>query len=239
MKTASVVPLALAVLVAVPLAAPRGDAQDKQKPTVQLPKPGVSEIMTLEGTYVRAAYNNEGYAILGYRLANESLGQPWMLIEFGTTVRDGVPSYTMKRDALSLETPDGKTVGMATTEEYRAAPEIRALLAREKVQRDSINYFPPSAHQACRIGFFAELDSPAMAWDQVELSSNRGCVGRLFFKVPGGIAYGQHWLNVKFEKSLVRVPFRILTKDEEKLLSRNYGDIRKQVQDAFKPKKKS
>ena len=63
-----------------------------------------------------------------------------------------------------------------------------------------------------------------------------GCVGRLSFKVPGGIAYGQHWLNVKFEKSLVRVPFRILTKDEEKLLSKNYKDIRKQVQDAFKKK---
>ena len=40
--------------------------------------------------------------------------------------------------------------------------------------------------------------------------------------MPGGITYGQHWLNVKFEKSLVRVPFRILTKDEEKLLSKNY-----------------
>jgi len=56
--------------------------------------------------------------------------------------------------------------------------------------------------------------------------------------VPGGIKYGQHWLNVKFEKSLVRTPFRIFTKDEEKLVSKNYGDIRKQVKEAFKPPKK-
>jgi hypothetical protein len=34
----------------------------------------------------------------------------------------------------------------------------------------------------------------------------------------------------------VRVPFRILTKNEEKLLSRNDNDIRRQVQDAFKKK---
>jgi hypothetical protein len=54
--------------------------------------------------------------------------------------------------------------------------------------------------------------------------------------VPGGIQYGQHWLNVKFKESLVRVPFRILTKEEEKLLEKNYKDIRKQVQDAFKKK---
>jgi hypothetical protein len=78
-----------------------------------------------------------------------------------------------------------------------------------------------------------------MAYDQVDLSYQRACIGRLFFRVPGGITYGQHWLNVKFEKSVIRVPFRILTADEEKLLSKNYKDIRKQVQEAFKPKKKN
>jgi hypothetical protein len=78
-----------------------------------------------------------------------------------------------------------------------------------------------------------------MAYDQVELSNTRGCVGRLYFHVPGGIQYGQHWLDVKFKNSLVRVPFRILTKDEEKLLSKNFKDIRKQVQQAFKKPKSS
>ena len=77
-----------------------------------------------------------------------------------------------------------------------------------------------------------------MAWDEVEVSSDRACLGRIYFHVPGGIAYGQHWLNVKFPKSVVRVPFRILTKDEEKLLNKNYKSIKKQVEEAFKPKKK-
>ena len=104
------------------------------------------------------------------------------------------------------------------------------------MQRDSINYFPPTATRACRIGFFAELDPRAMAWDEVELSTNRACLGRLYFHMPGGISYGQHWLNVKFPTSLVRVPFRILTEDEEKLLSKNYKSIKKQVEDAFKKK---
>jgi len=224
-------------LVAVTLAPLSGSGDSSpQQPTVQIPKPGVSEIMTLEGLYVRAAYNNEGYAILGYRLANLSIGEEWMLLEFGTTVRDGVRNYTLKRDALSLETPDGKTIPMASNAEYLKV-DLRAMQNREKVQRDSINYFPPSASRACRIGFFAEVESRTMAFDEVELSNTRGCVGRIFFHVPGGIQYGQHWLNVRFEKSLVRVPFRILTKDEEKLLSKNFKDIRKQVQDAFKPKK--
>jgi hypothetical protein len=43
---------------------------------------------------------------------------------------------------------------------------------------------------------------------------------------------------VKFENSLVRVPFRILTEEEEKLLSKNYKAISKQVKEAFAPPKK-
>jgi hypothetical protein len=206
-----------------------------QQPTVQMPQPGVPQIMTLEGNFVRAAYNNEGYVIIGYQMAQRSIGEEWMLIEMGATVLERVPDYKLLRDALSLETPDGKTIPLATVEEYRAG-DTRAVENRSKVQRDSINYFPPSAHDACRIGFFAPLESRAMPWDEVELSTNRACLGRIYFKVPGGITYGQHWLNVKFEKSLVRVPFRILTKDEEKLLSKNFGSIKKQIDNAFKKK---
>ena len=212
-------------------------AQSQEPPKVQIPKAGVSEIMTMEGKFVRAAYNNEGYVILGYQAANYSVGEEWLLLEVGMTVRERVSDYTLTRDRLSLETPDGTTLPLPTIQEHREG-DTRAVQQRSKVQRDSINYFPPSAHQACALVFFPDLTSRALPRDDVELSSSRACVGRLYFKVPGGIKYGQHWLNVKFEKSLIRVPFRILTKEEEKTLSKHYGNIEKQVKEAFKPKKK-
>ena len=212
-------------------------AAQEQKPTVKIPEAGVPQVMTLEGMYVRAAYNNEGYAIIGYKTANMSVGEEWMLLEMGTTVREGVPSFSLKRDDVSLETPDGAKIPLPSVDDYRSA-NLAALNNRANVARDSINYFPPMASQACRIGFFSELGQRALPWDQVEVSQNRACLGRLYFKVPGGIKYGQHWLDVQFPKSLVRVPFRILTKDEEKLLDKNYKDIRKQVKDAFAPPKK-
>ena len=226
-------PLVLAALVFMGASvAPTG--QTKQP--VALPQPGVPQVLTMEAKFVRAAYNNEGYAILGYQAANRSLGEEWLLLDVGITLRERMPSFKLTRDALSLETPDGKTLPLPSVTEHRAG-NTSALQNRAKVQRDSINYFPPGANRACRIGFFSELDSPAMAYDEVELSSDRACLGRLYFHVPGGIKYGQHWLNVKFEKSLVRVPFRILTEDEEKMLSKNYKDIRQQVEEAFKKKK--
>lgn len=217
--------------------APRADAQSKEPPQVKIPDAGVPQIMTIEGQYIRIAYNNEGYAVLGYRLANQTVGEEWMLLEVGLTVREKVPDYKLTRDAVSLNTPDGKTIPLPSMEEYRSA-NLRSLEERAKVIRDSINYFPPSANRGCRIGFFAPLEVPANAWDTVELSSDRGCVGRLFFKIPGGITYGQHWLNIKFEKSTVRVPFRILTEEEQKTLSKHYKSIEKQVKEAFAPKKK-
>ena len=228
-------PLIVVGLAALAIQMAPVEVRTQDKPVVQLPKAGVPEIMTLEGKFVRAAYNNEGYVILGYQLANRSLGEEWMLLEVGMTVRDRTPAYRLKREAMSLETPDGKTIPLATLEEHRQA-NTTALQNRERVQRDSINYFPPMASKACALTFFPDLTSRVMPVDDVELSNTRACVGRLYFHIPGRITYGQHWLNVKFEKSVVRVPFRILTKDEERLLERNYGDIRKQVQDAFKKK---
>jgi hypothetical protein len=224
-----------AVLALWTVAAPMG-AQD-QKPVVKIPDAGVPQIMTIEGSFVRAAYNNEGYVILGYKTANLSVGDEWMLLEMGTTVRDGVPSYKLKREDVNLSTPDGSKIALATVEEYRKA-DLRALENRAKVARDSINYFPPMASQACRIGFFSELGQTVLPWEDVELSNMRACVGRLFYRVPGGIKYGQHWLDVKFANSLVRVPFRIFTKEEEKTLNKNYRSIKKQVDEAFKPPKK-
>jgi hypothetical protein len=149
-----------------------------------------------------------------------------------------VKDYKLTRDKVSLTTPDGKEIPMASIEQFRNG-ETRHLESREKVQRDSINYFPPSAYHACRIGFFSQLEQRAMSWDEVELSQERACLGRVYFEIPGGITYGQYWLNVKFRDSLIRVPFRVLTKEEDKLLDKHYKSIEKQVEEAFKPPKKS
>ena len=113
-----------------------------------MPKPGVPEIVTLEGKFVRAAYNNEGYVILGYQPANRSVGEEWMLLEVGMTVLDRTPAYRLKREVLSLETPDGKTHPLPSISEHRAANTV-ALQNRERVQRDSINYFPPMTSRTC------------------------------------------------------------------------------------------
>jgi hypothetical protein len=212
-------------------------AHGRQQPTVQIPQPGVPQIMTLEGKFVRVAYNNEGYVILGYQIANRTIGQDWIMLDVGLTLMERVPDFTLKRDAFSLDTPDA-TLPLPSIEEYREnSSKVQPLQNRLKVQRDSINYFPPWTNGANRLGFFSDLGSRAMPWDEASVTNNRACLGQLYFHIPGGTKFGQYWLNVKFAQSVVRVPFRLLTEDEEKLLGKNFGDIKKQVDAAFRKKK--
>jgi len=227
----------VAAVAALSAFQPPVGAQNPQAP-VQIPQPGVPQIMTLEGNFVRVAYNNEGYVIIGYQIPQRSIGEEWVRLEVGMSLLNDTPDYKLTREALSLETPDGKTTPLASVQDYRAA-NLQAMESRARVQRDSINYFPPMASQACRIGFFSQLNQRVMPYDEVELSTRRACLGQIYFHPSTPITYGQYWLNVKFEKSLVRVPFRVMTEDEEKRLSKNFGSIKKQVDNAFKPKKKS
>lgn len=200
------------------------------------PQSTVPEIFTLMGEYVRVAYNNEGYATLGYRVANDSIGTEWMLLDAGVTVRKGTDTYALTRDAISLKTPDGKTIPLATQQEYADAHYLQALNKRAKMMRDTISYFPLDASHACAMRFFGDLSAPAssMSYDRVELAYDRACVGRLFFKIPGGIKVGQHWLVIKFAGSELEVPFRILTKEEEKFLRKEWKNLKKAHEEALK-----
>jgi len=215
-----------------------GHAQKQPPPTVQPPNPGVPQIMTLQDHYTRAAYNNDAYAIMSYKVAQYSLGEEYLMLDLGMCMMERTSPSKLKREDITLTLPDNSTLPLPTIAEYRQFEgKVQALQARWKVQKESINYFPPWINGANRLGFFADMGQTAMPWDEVEVSNQRACLGQLYFHVPGGIKYGQHWLNIKFTTGPIRVPFKILTKDEEKLMSKYYSNIKKQIDAAFKKKK--
>ena len=66
------------------IATPVVVAKDEVK--IEIPQPTVPENFTAGGQFTRIAYNNEGWATLGYRIANGSQGKDWILLEAGVTV---------------------------------------------------------------------------------------------------------------------------------------------------------
>jgi hypothetical protein len=217
------------IMVVTAVVAPAAFAQDIE---VEAPVPTVPGIFTIQGQFTRIAYNNEGWVTLGYRVANDSQGQDWLMLEVGVTIRRPAQNQTLTREKFALKLPDGSTVPMATQKEFVDAGYLRAMNRRADTVRDSINYFPIDANQACALGFFSDPTSAArsISYDQFEISFRRACLGRLFFKLPEGtkIVPGQYWLWVDFAGSQVQTPFRIMTKEEEKFLKKNWKDLKKE-----------
>ena len=230
--------MALCCFAAVALmgiGAPAATAQDTLTASgqeVEVPQPTQPGLFTLKGEFARIAYNNEGWTTLGYRLANDSQGSDWLMLEVGITLRKPTKNQTLTRESFSIKLPDGSMVPLATQKEYNGAGYLRALNARANTIRDSINYFPVEANQACAVAFFSDPAKglPNLSRDQFEISFRRACLGRLFFKLPEDkkIEPGQYWLYTDFAGSQVQTPFRIMTKEEQKFLKKNWKDLKKE-----------
>ncbi len=218
--------MALAVMVITTLGAPVAQAQLED---LKKPEPTVPQAFTLQGEFVRMAYNNEGFVTLGYRIADGSVGDEWMLLEMGVTLQNKIRDQKLTREDLTLVTPDGTHISLASQKEFNKA-NLRALDKRATMMRDSINYFPAGVTRVNTMNFFADPSgkSRTLAYDQVSLHYQFATVGRIYFHVPGGIKVGQHWLYVQFADSVVQVPFRIFTKEEGKEFRKMWKTLKKE-----------
>ncbi len=227
--------LPLAGVLGFLAAAAPAAAQPREVSAVTIPDPGVPEVVSVKGKFIRVAYNDEGYVVVGSMSPNRAIGGEWMLLDFGATLLDKTPNYTLTREAISLETPDGQTIPMASVIDQRGGA-TEALQWRAVRENPAMGYFPTFASQGCSIPFFYDEFSRLLPVGEVELSIHRGCYGRIFFHLPGGIALGQYWLNVKFAESVVRVPFTIMTPEEERYVQENLEEIQRQTEVAFPPR---
>ncbi len=196
--------------------------------------------VAIAGEYVRVVSNDEAVLVLGYRAANLSVGQEWMLIELAMATQVG-HNATLTREAFTLILPDGREVPIATQEAFnRAGGKIRALDQRALIQRDSLNYLPVRARIPCRIGFFTDAATPGrgLAYDQVSLSPDRHCVGRLYFQIPDGIQYGRHFLRAALHETTLEAPFTIMSKEELKAFKKELKAAEKERKQRLKEEKK-
>jgi hypothetical protein len=160
------------------------------------------------GRYVLKQFGPELWAVLGYKFANTQLGDEWMLLEVALTSPAGQFARVL-RDDVFLTTPNGNRLELASQEEFNEAwgQVLRPTIARANINRDPLEYFPPNREE-CAIQFFVQ-PGQGVSFDEVSLSQERGCVGRLFFQVPGGIQPGRWVFNIDLEESEIRIPFEL------------------------------
>jgi len=194
------------------------------------------QTVVIEGKFIRRAVTDEGVVVVGYKTANYSVGERWLLLEIAMTTRTGHEA-TVTRDGVSLTDPSGITIPLASQETFRqGGGKIRSLDKRANMQRDKLNYLPVEANLPIRIGFFSDPSSRTRVQlrDKVELAPTSGAYGRFYFLLPEGIQYGDHLLSLQFKEGVIQVPFRIMTREEEK----EFGKLWKQMQKEAKARKK-
>lgn len=165
--------------------------------------PGVDRM----GQYVLMNKGPEAEVAIGYRHAENNLGSGWLLLEVAVTSPPG-QTATIERGDVSLRTPGGATVPLATQSEFGAAfSELRPFITAANVARDPMDYWPPRKQQ-CAIRFFV-APGEGVAFDEVTVNDFRACQGRFFFRVPGGVQAGRYVLAIDLEESEIRIPFTL------------------------------
>jgi len=162
--------------------------------------PGVDRV----GKYLLMSKTPELEVVIGYRHAQNSLGAPWLLLEVAMTSPSG-KTATVERSEVSVVTPDGKTIPLATQKEFTEAySSLQAFIRAADVVRDPMDYWPPRK-VTCPIQFFVDPGS-TVSFDQVTVSDFRACQGRFLFEVPGGVQPGRYVLNIDSKESKISIP---------------------------------
>lgn len=165
--------------------------------------PGVDRM----GQYVLKQFGPELWTVLGYRFANTQLGDDWMILEIGLSSPNG-QSAEVTREEIFLRSPSGDRIPLATQKQFNEVwGSLRSTIEKANVNRDPLEYFPPSRIE-CAIQFFV-TPGQGVSFDQVTLNDRRGCFGRLYFNVPGGIQAGRWTLGIDLEESEIRIPFEL------------------------------
>jgi len=165
--------------------------------------PGVERL----GQYILKQFGPELWTVLGYRFANSQLGEEWMILEVGFSSPNG-QTATVKRGNVFLQSPTGDKIPLPSQKEFNEAyGGLRPIIAKANVDRDPLDYFPPSRIE-CAVQFYV-TPGGGVSFDEVTVSDRRGCYGRLYVKVPGGIQSGRWTLGVDLEESEIRIPFEL------------------------------
>ena len=96
MKSDAITRLVLVAVATVPAIGLAGRVVAEDETAAQ-----AEQHIGVEGTFVRVAENDEGWVVVGYRIANESVGEKYMLVRVGLTLTETTGPQTITRDDIN------------------------------------------------------------------------------------------------------------------------------------------
>lgn len=165
------------------------------RPTEELRAVGATA-MIYKGPLVQVA--------LSYKFPKLVASGDWLFLD--TVITATQEPLEISRTAVSVRTPTGEIVPLASQEEFASAyPALRSAIARANVMAEPLNYFPPYAYRPMRL--FSEGRN--IAFPSFWLDGWHDTFGRLFFRLPNGIQRGDYALLIHLKEGDVTVPFTL------------------------------
>lgn len=139
--------------------------------------------------------------------SSTQLGDRWLVLEAVLSARSG-RRIEVSRDAITVRTPSGLTLPLATQQEYAESyGDLRSAQLHPAVAEPSPRVFG-TPRRSCGRWFFAP-PAEGFAADSLSIGGAEQCWGVLVFQVPGGVQPGPWRLDIDLEEADVRVPFRV------------------------------
>ena len=141
---------------------------------------------------------------ISYRFVKLNPSGTWFFLDTAMTASAPIE---IPRTAISLRTPSGAVVALASQEEFgKDYPRLAGELIRASVTREPMAYLIP--HKYRRLDFFTE-PGRGLAFPSVWLDEWHNNYGRLFFQLANGIQSGNYELLIDLHDSQVAIPFTI------------------------------
>ena len=125
-------------------------------------------------------YHHDGFrVVVNYHHSQRNHNTPWLLIDMAAASRR---RFTLRREHITLVTPDGRSVMLATQQAVLADSADLFSPMMGVYSRELIGYFAEDIQEP--LAFFAPLSR--FAHNEAFVDNNRVTLGPLFFRAPGG-----------------------------------------------------
>jgi len=142
--------------------------------------------------------------VLSYRFAENNPSAKWLMLD---TAMTAYAPIDIPRTAISVRTPSGVVVPLATQREFATGYSETAWdVTVDRAFMEPMGYLPP--HRVRPLRFFAER-GVGLAFDVAYLDAFHNSFGRLFFELPGRVQKGRYELLINLPGNPVTIPFTI------------------------------
>jgi hypothetical protein len=143
--------------------------------------------------------------VLSYKYAKYHPTGSWLLLDTAMMSANGI--IEVPRSAISVRTPAGEVVPMASEEAFLQgysvlSPEI----LHANATADPLAYLVPQRYR--RLPYFAKLGR-RLAYSSAWLDEWHNDIGRLFFELPGTVQRGTYELLIDLPNGQVTIPFTL------------------------------